>query len=599
MKSNISSYASALSQLWRSIRPAQKRKIGIAIVLMVFASLAEVISIGAVIPFIMVLIDPERLEANVIGKLLLSILSDSLRENLISVLSSIFAAAAILATIIRISLLWISNRAIYSAGSDISSDIFKRTLYQKYEVHIGRSSSEMINALTTEVAVVINYALSPLMTLTSSIIILIGFLLAMMAYSITASMVLIAIFGVVYFAIIRVSRQRLLANSAIIREESERLVASTAEAIGGIRDIIITGSQNIYIASHDRVDRCLRQTQSNNQFINQSPRFIVEGISLVAIAVVALFIGDKKAVVSESLPLIGALALAAQRVLPILQQSYAAWASIRGSTEQLEHVRSLLLQPISHDTESSSSPIRLKHLISFREISFRYNERKDYVLKNVSFEIRRGDIVGIIGTTGSGKSTLVDILMGLLDPTSGSIYIDELEVFGPNRQQWQKQISHVPQRIYLSDATIAENIAFGIPPNKIDYERVSKVASLAMISNMIEHLPDRYLTRVGENGVRFSGGERQRIGIARGLYRNTDVLVLDEATSALDEVTESLVIKSIQDNKDDATIIMVAHRLSTLKKCNRIFKVSGGHVYEMPLESQATRDDADSVGAHK
>ena len=599
MKSNISSYASALSQLWRSIRPAQKRKIGIAIVLMVFASLAEVISIGAVIPFIMVLIDPERLEANVIGKLLLSILSDSLRENLISVLASIFAAAAILATIIRISLLWISNRAIYSAGSDISSDIFKRTLYQKYEVHIGRSSSEMINALTTEVAVVINYALSPLMTLTSSIIILIGFLLAMMAYSITASMVLIAIFGVVYFAIIRVSRQRLLANSAIIREESERLVASTAEAIGGIRDIIITGSQNIYIASHDRVDRCLRQTQSNNQFINQSPRFIVEGISLVAIAVVALFIGDNKAVVSESLPLIGALALAAQRVLPILQQSYAAWASIRGSTEQLEHVRSLLLQPISHDTESSSSPIRLKDLISFREISFRYNERKDYVLKNVSFEIRRGDIVGIIGTTGSGKSTLVDILMGLLDPTSGSLYIDELEVFGPNRQQWQKQISHVPQRIYLSDATIAENIAFGIPPNEIDYERVSKVASLAMISNMIEHLPDRYLTRVGENGVRFSGGERQRIGIARGLYRNTDVLVLDEATSALDEVTESLVIKSIQDNKDDATIIMVAHRLSTLKKCNRIFKVSGGHVYEMPMESQATRDDADSVGAHK
>jgi ATP-binding cassette subfamily B protein len=300
----------------------------------------------------------------------------------------------------------------------------------------------------------------------------------------------------------------------------------------------------------------------------------MEAIGMGLIAILAYFMTQQQNGISTAIPILGALALGAQRLLPTLQQAYSSYSAIQGSKSSIQDVLDLLNQPLPiHATQNQSLEIPFKKEITLNNISFRYSKNTPWVLKNINLKITKGMRIGFIGSTGSGKSTLLDIIMGLLEPTKGEVVVDNHVITISNRQVWQKHIAHVPQSIYLSDSTIEENIAFGISRDEINTKRVEKSIKQAKIDELISESMGNYQTIVGEQGIRLSGGQRQRIGIARALYKQADILVLDEATSALDNDTEFEVMKELSGLKKDLTVLIIAHRLSTLKGCDKIIKI--------------------------
>jgi len=302
-------------------------------------------------------------------------------------------------------------------------------------------------------------------------------------------------------------------------------------------------------------------------------------LGMLLITFIAYFLAQDSNTTVTTIPVLGALALGAQRLLPTLQQAYASWSSIVGAQAAIKDVLYLLDRPVL----LKRLPLNEKTLpfldqIDLKDIWFRYAPDLPWVFSGLQLSIKKGDRIGFIGVTGCGKSTLLDLIMGLLPPSKGVIEIDGEVVSLSNVAAWQGNISHVPQTIFLSDATIAENIAFGIPFHEIDLERVKRAAQQAQISTVIELMKLQYLTIIGERGIKLSGGQRQRIGIARALYKEANVLILDEATSALDTETEQAVVEAIENLSPDLTILVIAHRISTLKSCSQIIELNHGAI---------------------
>jgi ATP-binding cassette subfamily B protein len=308
---------------------------------------------------------------------------------------------------------------------------------------------------------------------------------------------------------------------------------------------------------------------------------MIEAIGMVMLATIALFLARQPEGITGAMPVLGALVIGAQRLLPLMQNSYISWSSLIGSQATFFEVLQLLNQKIPESIAiEDAHKISFASTIRLRSIDFRYNEESPRIFSNINLVIKKGSRIGVIGSTGSGKSTLTDLIMGLLKPDSGTIEIDDIPINDLNQRSWQRHIAHVPQSIFLADATIIENIAFGVPRSQINIARVWRAAEQAQISADIQSWPSGFDTYIGERGIRLSGGQRQRIGIARALYKNADVFVFDEATSALDGETESAVIRAVEALSADVTVIMVAHRLTTLKQCTSIieFVNSGGFV---------------------
>ena len=351
------------------------------------------------------------------------------------------------------------------------------------------------------------------------------------------------------------------------------------EALGGIRDVLIDGAQNVYCNIFRDADWRLRRAQSNIAIISVSPRYVVEAIGIALISAMAYSLARGPGGLGSAIPVIGTLALAAQRMLPLLQQSYASWSSIRGGQAGLADALDFLDQPLpNYAGIFPPSPIPFEREIAFDRIGFKYAEDQPWVFRELNLTIKKSTRVGFIGTTGSGKSTLLDIIMGLLSPSEGTLKIDGNAILGENCKMWQAHIAHVPQSIFLSDASVSENIAFGVPVDQIDFKKVRRAAEKAQIASTIEEWPDRYDTEIGERGVRLSGGQRQRIGIARALYKEADVIVFDEATSALDSETERAVMQAINSLGRDLTILIVAHRLTTLRECDQVVELEAGRI---------------------
>ena len=323
----------------------------------------------------------------------------------------------------------------------------------------------------------------------------------------------------------------------------------------------------------------MRDAQASSLFIGGAPRYAVETLGMILIAALAYVMAQQPGGLAKTVTILGALALGAQRLLPVLQQVYSSVVAMRAGAASVSDALDLINQPMdSALAHHSSEPLTFTRDINLRDLSFRYTTDGPWVLKDINLRIPRGERIGFIGTTGSGKSTLLDIVMGLLPATEGEVLIDDVPLQPYNQRAWQRRIAHVPQTIYLSDASIAENIAFGLPPEKIDHGRVRRAAQQAQVAAYIDSLADGYSTRVGERGVRLSGGQRQRIGIARALYNDAEVIILDEATSALDSQTELDVMKVIDELSTSLTVMIIAHRLSTLKRCNVIVELSRGSI---------------------
>lgn len=573
------SLTSLLMGLFNHVSLKRRYQFLFLFLLMLIASFAEIVSIGAVLPFLGALTTPESIFVNPLAQPIIQFLRLSSPDELLLPFTVLFCAAALLAGFTRLLALWVSTRLTYAVGHEISISIYQKTLYQPYKIHTQRNTSEIINGILTKT----NSSISVIMmafNFLSSVIMLFFIMLALLALNPSIAISVFGGFGMIYFLITWFFNSRLIVDGKKIATKSTTLIKSLQEGLGGIRDILIDDSQAIFHKIYREADLPLRRSQGTINIIGGSPRFLIEALAMILIAGSAYFLSINTESFLDAIPVLGAMALGAQRLLPVLQQGYAAWSTMNGGKANLVDTLILLNQPLPDYVKCSSSveKIAFTKSISINDISFGYDKDMSLALKNINLKIQKGDRIGFIGSTGSGKSTLLDIIMGLLTPSKGSIIIDGITINKNNIRFWQSNIAHVPQAIFLTDASIEENIAFGFSKEQINKERVLEAAKKAQIKDFIETLPNKYQTSVGERGVQLSGGQRQRIGIARALYKKADVIIFDEATSALDSETEEAVMSSIENLGNDLTLLIIAHRVTTLKNCSQIIELKNGEL---------------------
>jgi len=541
---------------------------------MILASFAEILSIGAVLPFLGALMQPERIFEHPSAQLFIRILDLASADQLLLPLTVTFILASLIAGAMRLLLLWATTRFSFAVGSDLSITAYRRTLYQPYAIHIARNSSEVINGIWVKVSEVIFFILLATMTLISASVMVIAITLALFFITPGIALAVFGGFGFIYALIVWLTRNRLKIYSQLIAHESTNVLKSIQDGLYGIRDVLIDGSQESFCNIYRNTNHILRRAQGNNQLISQSPRYAVDVLAMTLIATLAYILSKQPSGIAMAVPTLAALALGLQRLLPFLQQVYGAISTIHGAQASLQDTLEFLDQPLPEYIEKpATKPLPFQQQISLKGISFRYNSQTPWVLKNINLTIVKGARVGFIGATGCGKSTLLDIIMGLLQPTEGTLEVDNQPISMVNNRSWQAHVAHVPQTVFLADCSIEENIAFGVPKNIIDPERVRLAARQAKIADVIETWSLKYQTFVGERGVKLSGGQRQRIGIARALYKQADVIIFDEATNALDNETEQDVMHAIEALSGDVTILIIAHRLNTLKNCSEIIEL--------------------------
>jgi ABC-type multidrug transport system fused ATPase/permease subunit len=577
-------------RLWSHINPSRRIQFVLLLGLMLIASLAEVMTLGAVVPFLGILISPETLFSSPLGGFLSEFVDTEDKVGAMQFITFIFVIFAACAGVIRILLLWFSTRISFAVGADISRLVFEKHLNLPYDVHVDANSSDVINGIIQRVNGVVFWVILPCLTLVTSFLLLVFITGALILLDPYVACVTIFGFGMLYAMITMATKKGLQVNGKVINEEQTEVIKTLQEGLGGIRDVIISDLQNHYKRRYRKADSKLRFAQGTNNFIGGFPRPAMESLGMSFIAILALYLSGQAEGIKYYLPILGALAVGAQRVLPALQQSYAAIANIIGGKEVLlETVKILEVNPVEI-TNSPSSDFAFKSRVVFENICFHHRRSQKMILKDVNFCVEKGQRIGLIGRTGEGKSTLSDLFMGLLFPTSGRILVDEQELNIGNQRDWHSQIAHVPQHIFLADSTILENIAFGLSIDEINMEKVASVAKVSLVSEFLAAGNFDLTTTVGERGIRLSGGQRQRIGLARALYKNASVLVLDEATSALDDLSEKKIIKNIEALNPEKTIFMIAHRTSTLENCDRIFRIENGRITDVGSYNDLQRE---------
>ena len=550
---------------------------------MVIGALAEMATIGAVVPFLALLADPQSSMNQRVVSIFDGINTDSDNHLWSSVL--LFASISASAAAIRTALMWASLRIGFGLGADIGGIVYSRILHRPYSWHVSHNSSEILGALD-KVNSIVHSIITPIIQGCVALILSLGLLGMLLSIDMGTALVAGVFFSALYALSSILLRRKLTRHDKIISESLNQRIQAVQEGLGGIRDVLLDGTQAIYRRRFTSVDYTIRRSQATNNLIAASPRYIIEAVGMVFIIVLAAWLAGEQKGLAGALPVLGALAMGAQKLLPQMQIAYQAWSNVRGAQNQLRDVLDLLDQPIEEEhgsqprlgdhPKATLTPASPPPLIRLQKVSFSYQPDASPVLKDINLDIQGGDRIGFVGKTGSGKSTLIDLIMGLLVPSSGCIKIDGQELLWSSRRAWQNRIAHVPQHIFLSDASIAENIAFGVPVGSIDFERVRFAASQAQLHEFIVSLPEGFDTSVGERGVRLSGGQRQRIGLARALYKQADVLVLDEATSALDDATEESVMAAVRNLNPNLTVLMIAHRLSTLQDCSLIVELDSG-----------------------
>ena len=567
----------------------RRRQLGLLLVLMLVSAFSEMISLGAVLPFIGVLTAPDKVYGQPIIKSVAEALGITSADQLVLPMAIGFASVVLIAGAIRSLLLWASTRLSSVIGADLSIEIYRRTLYQPYRIHVSRNSSEVINGISSKSWQAVS-SLQAVLNLISLTLLLVVLTLTLLAIDPVVVSLAAMVFAGSYGLITWDARRRLQLNSRLMAKESTQVIKVLREGLGGIRDVLLNGTQSVYCDVYRQSDLPNRRAHGSNLFIAMMPRYAMEATGMVMITALAYGLSRQPGGIAAALPVLGALALGTQRLLPALQQIYSNWANIAGNKVSLAEVIDLLEQPYPPDALlPAPPPLEFQNSIQFCGVRFRYRDDGPWVLDGLDLTIRRGTRVGFVGATGSGKSTTLDLLMGLLDPTEGQILVDGQPVKGERLRSWQRAIAHVPQSIFLADTTLAENIALGVPKKIIDMERVRHAAQKAQIAKFIETRRKGYNELVGERGIRLSGGQRQRIGIARALYKQASVLVFDEATSSLDNATEQAVMESIESLNRDLTILIIAHRLTTVQRCDQIIELAQGKVvgqgsYEQLLE---------------
>ena len=567
----------ALGQLYGHLSPELRREFFAVLVLMLIGGLAELGTIGSVVPFLAFLSNSvpahvPRLSA------LFTILGKVIGAGGITAAAIVFAGFAIIAGIVRIDLTWRTQKFVYGVGHYLSLESLRKILCQPYSFHAQRELGALLSTTVRVEILVFDLILPAMQTLIAAFIAC--FLIAGLVYiDPETTLLTAAAFAGIYLLVSLVARKTLAANSTIAETGYNDRYKIVNESLAGIRDVIIDNSRSVHLEQFDRANGRLAHARAVTGFIAASPRYMIETLGTVMIAAIAVLVSRREGGIAMAVPFLGALALGAQRLLPLVQTVYNGWSLSVGNRSIIHELTELLRLPDREDAEPPP-PLPFRSEVSFNSVSFSYPSRpKSPAVHDLSFAIPAGSMVAISGKTGAGKSTIADLLMALLEPTDGEIRVDGTPLSEENASAWQRNIAHVPQSIFLADTTVARNIALGVPNDPADPARIEEAARKAQLHTFLRSLPDGYETIVGERGIRLSGGQRQRLGLARAIYKATPVLVLDEATSALDDATEAAVIDALRELRANGrTIVVIAHRRSTIAHCDFVINLDEGRV---------------------
>lgn len=554
---------------------------------MIFNALAEIFALGAIVPFLAVLTDQSS-TPNIPGFVYMyDILKASNLSSGLFLSTLLFLFAAFLSGTIRLINLRLNDRMSALIGTDLSSQIYKHLIYQPYEQYLETSSDKVVATIITHLARTVAGINSSLQMLTSSVVCL-GIISTLFFLDVQITLIAIILLSSSYILIGLFSRKKLISNSHLLETSNNALLRIIQTSIGGFREIVLCNYEPTYLSNFRQLDMTSRLALANNQFLSRYPRIALETIGLILMALLGFILASTNSSQESVLSLMAIFALGAQKLLPSIQQIYGGWSQLNGFKADINNV--LCSLKINYPEKQHIAPTSFKKQFKIINASYKYPGSNRLALSKINLEINKGEKIGIIGSTGSGKSTLVDLIIGMLEPLSGKCYVDDLLITNsPALHGWRSSIAHVPQSIFLHKGTILDNIAFGLTHDKISMGLAIKSAQKAQILDFIESLPNKFLTEVGENGVKLSGGQRQRIGLARAFYREPNILVLDEATSALDTETEKKIINSLDTCNSQITIIMIAHRLETLKNCDKIICVENGSIIKIGSPTDVIR----------
>ena len=573
----------------RHILEPKEQKLGV-FVMLVFVGMAflDMVSIASIMPFLSVISDQKIISENQILNNLYNFSKNlwvNTEADFTIFLGFLTFFVVVFAAAFRAFAFYIMNNFIYMRSHSLSVRMIEICLRQPYDFFLNKHSGDISKTALSEVGQVISYVFVPIFNVIASSLQVIAITLLLFYVDPYLAIIAGILIGGFYTSIFLGLKKKLSKLGTTLVETNKARFKTASEALAGIKIIKLLGCENLEINRFSKASQTFNSTQAFHQVSNQIPSFIVEAILFGAMILFTLYLlmsSDYKSSnqLSEIIPLIGLYGFAAYRLKPAINSIYSGLTSLRYGHAAIDSLYSFMnLHTNIVKQKELTSNLRIRNKIILKDISFKYSGSKNYILKDINFEIPIGTTLGLAGKTGSGKTTLIDILIGLLKPSKGTIYIDGTKLENQNISEWRKSIGYVPQEIFLTDTNISENIAFGTPTSQIDLDRVKTCAKLADIHIFIENqLPQGYNTFVGERGGRLSGGQRQRIGIARALYYDPDIIIFDEATSALDNSTEKAVMQAINKLSGIKTIIIIAHKLVTLKKCDNIIILKNGKV---------------------
>ncbi len=561
----------------------QERRRAILLLSMILTmALLDMIGVASVLPFMTVISNPEIIETNYI---LIKLFHFSKLFGVENNQQFLFALGVMLLAMLVISLsfkaltVYAQVRFVQMREYSISKRLVEGYLHQPYSWFLNRNSADLGKTILSEVQQVIGSGMTPLMNLTSQAMVSIALIFLLLLTDPMLTLSIIILLGTAY-GFIYIFAQKFLSLIGLERLKNNELRFLTiSEAFGAAKEVKVGGLEDTYIERFSKSAKTFAENQASAAVVSLLPRFALEAIAFGGIILIILFLMSQKGDFNNALPIISLYVFAGYRLMPALQGVYSSVAQLTFVGPSLNKLHDDLKNIKLSNANQDQSDLSFNSSISLKNINYSYPNASRKSLKNISLTIPAKAIVGIVGTTGSGKTTIVDIILGLLEPQNGTLEVDNMVINQKNSKTWRKCIGYVPQHIYLADDTIAANIAFGVDPKNINNNSVEKASKIANLHNfVINELPQKYQSKIGERGVRLSGGQRQRIGIARALYHNPKVLIFDEATSSLDNETEKSVIDAVNNLSRDITIIMIAHRLNTVKICDIIFKIEKGEL---------------------
>ncbi|MCC5858714.1 MAG: ABC transporter ATP-binding protein [Ectothiorhodospiraceae bacterium] len=584
------------------ILDARERKLTVIVLLLfIVVAFVEAVGVASIMPFMAVLANPEVVETNRYLALAYDTLGFESTDAFLVFLGFVFLVLIVGSLVFRAFAFWVQVRFSQKRNYAWSSRLVERHLNRPYEWFLNQHSGALASSVLSEVQKVVNGALFPALQVVSHglvAVFLFGLLVGVdPLLAISVAIILGGAYGALYVTV----RRYLARIGTEVKASNRERFRLTQEMFGGIKDVKIYGLETPFQRRFRRPALIYAQRQIAARVLSELPSFAMQALVFGGVMVVLLyFLGDRGGL-QTALPVFSLFALAGYRLMPSLQAIYSNLSQMRVNLAVLDAIHQGLCQETTHastrsvsgGTGTKETAMGLRQQLELANVTYSYPQADRPALKSVSLTIRAYSTVGLVGPTGSGKTTLVDVMLGLLEPHAGGLVADGVPITGENRRAWQRSIGYVPQQIFLADDTISGNIAFGIPPDQIDHQAVEKAARVANLHDfVVTQLKDGYNTMVGERGVRLSGGQRQRIGIARALYRDPDVLILDEATSALDNRTEQAVMEAVHNLGNQKTIVLIAHRLSTVRECDLICFIESGEVivsgkYDELLESSA------------